>query len=548
MLQHLHVENYALIESLDIDFDGGLNIITGETGAGKSILLGALGLLLGEKNDSGAQRDSSKSCTVEGVFDIDRESFGGWFDENDLEWESPLTIRRVITASGKSRAFVGDLPVQLSVLRELGERLIDIHSQHRNLLIKDDSFRLDVVDSVADHLDLVAEYRQAYNSLGVLRREFAEMQSRVEASRKQYDYISYQYEQLKAASLREGEQQELEEEYLMLTNADRIRGAIEGSLGALDEEQTGVLARLKGMTSEIGRVVEIYPRTEPIGERLKSVLIELRDISDELNGMVDAVDSNPERLEIVGARINMLYDLQHKHNVDDVSKLIALREEYRQQVEEMELSDENATRMQKQITQAEERCVHLAERITKGRVKATATISKSVVSILRRLGIENAVFEVSVTPAEELRASGGDAVEFLFSANEGMAPRGIDKIASGGEISRVMLALKALLARRADLPTIIFDEIDTGVSGRVADAMGEIVAELGGQMQVINITHLPQVASKGECHLLVYKQEGHTHIRKLSTEERTTAIAAMLSGSTVTDAAMEQARELLGGK
>ncbi len=548
MLRHLHVENYALIENLDMDFDTGLNIITGETGAGKSILLGALGLLLGDKNDSGAMRDASKSCIIEGVFDLDRESFGEWFEENDLDFEEQTTIRRTITASGKSRAFIGDLPVQLSLLRELGERLIDIHSQHRNLLIKDDSFRLGIIDSVAEQLDTVTEYRKSYFLMGTLRRELAEITAQVEASRKQFDYISYQYEQLKNAGLREGELEELEEEYLMLTNADNIRTAIEGSLSSLDEEETGVLARLKNMSNEMERIVEIFPRTGDVVERLKSSLIELRDITDELNNMADGIESNPERLEVVGNRINTLYDLQQKHNVGNIAELIALREEYRLQIEAMEGESESTTRLQGQIDAAQQKCNKLASQITNGRTKAAPIISKTVVAMLQKLGIESAVFEVAVTPSEELRASGADNVEFLFSANRGMTPRGIDKIASGGEISRVMLALKALMARRADLPTIIFDEIDTGVSGRVADAMGEIVAELGGQMQVVNITHLPQVASKGKCHMQVYKEEGHTHIRKLTAEERVTTIAAMLSGSTITEAAIAQAQQLLGGQ
>ncbi len=545
MLQHLRVENYALIERLAIDFDGGLNIITGETGAGKSILLGALGLLLGEKSESGVQRDSSKSCSVEGVFTLDRATFEGWFEENDLDFEEQITIRRVISAAGKSRAFIGELPVPLATLRELGERLIDIHSQHRNLLLKDDSFRLNIVDSVAEQHELVAEYRTEFQSLGAMRRQLAELRQGIEATQKQHDYIAYQYEQLKSANLRDGEQQELEEEFSMLGNADRIRTAIEGSLASLDEEENGVLARLKSMTAEMGRIGDIFPRSTPFTERLQSTLVELRDITSELGSMVDGIGANEERFAAVSDRINTLYDLQQKHRVESISELIALRDEYGAQLEVLEQSSENTARLERQIAQCEKRCCQLAERITKGRKKAAPTISKSVVDMLARLGIEKAVFEVAVSEAEELCSSGADNVEFLFSANSGMPPRSIDKIASGGEISRVMLTLKALMARRADLPTIIFDEIDTGVSGRVADAMGEIVAELGGQMQVINITHLPQVASKGGRHLLVYKSDGASHIRALSPEERVEHIAAMLSGSTITEAAMEQARELL---
>lgn len=546
MLQLLKVENYALIESLEIDFARGLNIITGETGAGKSILLGALGLLLGGKSESGAQRDASRSCMVEGVFELDRTAFEGWMEENDLEWEPQVSIRRVITPSGKSRAFIGDMPVQLSLLRELGERLIDIHSQHRNLLIKDDSFRLDIVDGVAGQQDLVESYAEEYTRLGKLRRELSQMQREVEAERKQYDYISFQYEELKAAQLREGEQQELEEEYAMLTNADRIGEAVGGAIASLDEEQTGVLVRAKTMATELGKVADIFPRTAPLAERLQSVYVELRDIAAELGDMIDGVGADDARLESVSARINTLYDLQQKHRVGSVSELIELREEYHKRLEAMELSSENSARMEQEIAQTESRCLKLAERITAGRRKAAPTISKSVVGMLTKLGIESAVFEVSVEPTGELCASGADRVEFLFSANKGMAPRSIDRIASGGEISRVMLALKALMASRAGLPTIIFDEIDTGVSGRVADEVGEIVAEMGQTMQVINITHLPQVAAKGDSHLLVYKSEGATHIRKLSAEERVEHIAAMLSGSTITEAAVEQARQLLG--
>ncbi|MBQ8863790.1 MAG: DNA repair protein RecN [Rikenellaceae bacterium] len=546
MLQQLRVENYALIESLEIDFNRGLNIITGETGAGKSILLGALGLLLGGKSESGVQRDASRSCTIEGVFEIDRATFEEWFDENDLEWEPQVSIRRVITASGKSRAFIGDMPVQLSVLRELGDRLIDIHSQHRNLLIKDDSFRLNVVDGVAEQHALVAEYSAEYHRLGALRRRLAEMQREVEEYRRQYDYISFQYQELSTAKLKEGEQQELEEEYAMLTNADRIGEAVGGALASLDEEQTGALMRVRAMAGDLSRVADIFPRVAPLAERLQSAYVELRDIAAELGDVVDSVGADESRLESVSTRINTIYDLQQKHRVTSVAELLALQEEYRTKLEAMDTSSENSARMREEIAAVEQHCHTLADRITEGRRKAAPVISQSVKSMLSRLGIASAVFEVSIEPTEELSANGADCVEFLFSANPGMPARSIDRIASGGEISRVMLALKALMASRAGLPTIIFDEIDTGVSGRVADEVGEIVAEMGHGMQVINITHLPQVASKGDSHLLVYKTDGATHIRKLSTEERVEHIAAMLSGSTITAAAQQQARELLG--
>lgn len=546
MLLSLNVRNYALIESLAIEFDSGLNIITGQTGAGKSILLGALGLLLGEKSESGVQKNPDENCTIEGVFDLAGLSLEQFFEHNDLDYAPQTTIRRVISSSGKSRAFVNDIPVQLSALKELGSNLIDIHSQHQNLLLKDDSFRINVVDSVAAHGKLLAEYADHFAALCTKRRELAALHSAAEQNRREEEYLRYQVEQFTTLKLKRGEQQTLEDEYKVLTNADSIRQTMGESIDALSEEQTGVLARLKIASTEFAHIADKYPDAQQISERINTSLVDLKDLTAELEERIGHVESDAERLDKVTARLNAIYELEQKHHAEDGDALLAVWADFEQKLASITGEIENTTRLERDIEELQKTCKSLADKISEGRRRAAPVISKSVGKMLTALGIPDALFEVRISPSGELRTSGGDEIEFLFSANKGVAPRGIERIASGGEISRVMLALKALTARRAGLPTIIFDEIDTGVSGRVADAMGDIVADLASGMQVVNITHLPQIASKGKTHLLVYKTEGATHIRRIEGDERVAEIAAMISGSTVTEAAKAQARELLG--
>ena len=552
MLRTLTVENYVLIDRLEMELDRSLNIITGQTGAGKSILLGALGLLLGNKAEGGAMRDESRNCVIEGVFDVEGYGLEEFFDENDLDYDPSLTIRRVITPAGKSRSYVNDLPVGQSVLRELGVRLVDIHSQHRNLILSDDKFRIGVVDRIAGCGAQVGEYRQVYDELQAAERELTALRAEAERNRRDEEWIRFQVEELTAANLREGELARIEAEQSVLANADAIGEAIVASRNALDDEQMGVLLQLKTIEQAMSGVATNYAPAGELFERVHSALLDLKDVSSELATAAEHIDADPERLSQVVARIDLIYSLQQKHRVTTEAELIALRDKYSAQLQTITSGDERIVALEQHIAELRTEALRRADEIHAARAKAVPSIDAALSATLAELGMPSARFTVDVATQEELLPTGRDRVSFLFTANAGIAPQPVEKIASGGEISRVMLALKALVARSMQLPTIIFDEIDTGVSGQIADAMGRIISDLSRSMQVINITHLPQVASKGETHFVVYKEDtllgAMTSIRQLSARERVDEIAKMLSGSTVTSAAIEQARCLLEAK
>ena len=552
MLRTLTVENYVLIDRLEMELDRSLNIITGQTGAGKSILLGALGLLLGNKAEGGAMRDESRNCVIEGQFDVEGYGLESFFDENDLDYDPSLTIRRVITPAGKSRSYVNDLPVGQSVLRELGVRLVDIHSQHRNLILSDDKFRIGVVDSIAGCGAQVGEYRKAYDELQAAERELAQLRAEAERNRRDEEWIRFQVEELTAANLREGELARIEAEQSVLANADAIGEAIVASRNALDDEQVGVLLQLKTIEQAMSGVAATYAPAGELFERVHSALLDLKDVSSELASAAEHVDADPERLSQVVSRIDLIYSLQQKHRVTSEAELIALREKYTAQLQTITSGDERIATLERHIGELRTEALRRADEIHELRTKAVPAIDAELSATLSELGMPSARFTVDVAAQEELMPTGRDRVSFLFTANMGLAPQPVEKIASGGEISRVMLALKALVARSMQLPTIIFDEIDTGVSGQIADAMGRIISNLSRSMQVINITHLPQVASKGKTHFVVYKEDtllgAMTSIRQLSARERVDEIAKMLSGSTVTAAAVEQAKCLLDAK
>lgn len=552
MLRTLTVENYVLIDRLEMELDRSLNIITGQTGAGKSILLGALGLLLGNKAEGGAMRDESRNCVIEGQFDVEGYGLESFFDENDLDYDPSLTIRRVITPAGKSRSYVNDLPVGQSVLRELGVRLVDIHSQHRNLILSDDKFRIGVVDSIAGCGAQVGEYRKAYDELQAAERELAQLRAEAERNRRDEEWIRFQVEELTAANLREGELARIEAEQSVLANADAIGEAIVASRNALDDEQVGVLLQLKTIEQAMSGVAATYAPAGELFERVHSALLDLKDVSSELASAAEHVDADPERLSQVVSRIDLIYSLQQKHRVTSEAELIALREKYTAQLQTITSGDERIAALERHIGELRTEALRRADEIHELRTKAVPAIDAELSATLAELGMPSARFTVDVAAQEELMPTGRDRVSFLFTANMGLAPQPVEKIASGGEISRVMLALKALVARSMQLPTIIFDEIDTGVSGQIADAMGRIISNLSRSMQVINITHLPQVASKGKTHFVVYKEDtllgAMTSIRQLSARERVDEIAKMLSGSTVTAAAVEQAKCLLDAK
>ena len=546
MLRRLSVENYALIDKLELELDPHLNIITGETGAGKSILLGALGLLLGAKNDGSAMKDTARSCTVEGTFALAGPELEEFFAENDLEYAAETTLTRIITPAGKSRAFVNDVPVSLAQLREVGTRLLDIHSQHQNLILSSEEFRTSALDTVAGNGELLREYAAQYARLQELRRETAALREAAEQGRRDEEWLRFQTEELTAANLRAGEQAEIEEELAMLENADRIGEAFTTLRNALDADETGVLVQLKNSEPSLAHIGEHYPAAAEYAARLRSTLEELKDIGASAAADSERIDADPERLAKLSARLDTLLALQQKHRAADEAELIALRDRCAAQLAAIVHSDEEIAQAEAALSEATEKTATLADRLHKTREKAAAGFEKHILSTLARLGMPETVFRIALTPLAEPGRTGRDSVQFLFTANPRMTPQPVERIASGGELSRVMLALKTLLAERMQLPTIIFDEIDTGVSGRIADAMGEIIASLSASMQVVDITHLPQVASKGTAHFVVYKRGGRTDITRLGDEERVTEIAKMLSGSEITDAAVAQARILLG--
>ncbi len=547
MLRHLTVENYALIERLDMTLSPNLNIITGETGAGKSILLGALGLVLGERADIATLKESGRGCVVEGTFEIEAYGLEGFFEDNDLEYAPQTIIRRVITPAGKSRAYVNDLPVALSTLKELGARLIDIHSQHHSLRVADEEFRRTMVDAVADnaaereaYAEAFAAWRESVTELATLRRKVAE-------AMREKEYIEFQYNQLSALRLREGELAELESEQRLLDNVERIGEALAEGGQLLDDEESGVLMRLKQIENAFGKTRDVYQPAGEIAERLHAVLVELKDISALLADERERVDANPEKAAKVVERIDAIYTLMRKHGVQSPEELIALEAEYGAKLGMIVDADNELATLEKRVEECHTKAVGLAQKITATRQKAAEELAQQTVGMLQRLGMEQSQFVCGVEPTEELTPSGADQLTFLFSSSSKFQPQPIEKVASGGEISRVMLCLKALVASRTNMPTVIFDEIDTGISGRIADVTGQIIASLSAARQVVNITHLPQVASKGDTHFKVFKDgvEARTQIKLLSGEERVREVAAMLSGADVTEAAIVQARELL---
>lgn len=550
MLERLSVENYALIRKLDLDLSPSLNIITGETGAGKSILLGALGLILGNRSDTGALKDESRNCVIEGNFDLEGYDLQHFFEANGLEYDRQTVIRRIITPSGKSRAYVNDIPVQLATLKELSSHLIDIHSQNQSVLVADEEFRIRVIDSLAANSSLRSEYAAAYRSLREKERELARLREESEKVKREEAYIRAQWERLSALGLREGEQERLETEQTQLANAGAILSALATAVNLMDEENTGILASLKTASDEMSKIGKVLKEAGELGERIRSVYVELKDVEAETASLAGRIESDPVRLEAVESRLGAIYELMRRHGVSSGDELLVIESNLREQLDSITVAGGSIKALEADVAALQETASGLAVRISEGRKSAAERFDTAVESVLARLGMASALFQTEITPAEALSSTGGDKVRFLFNANRQGKLQPLEKVASGGETSRVMLALKSIVARSAMLPTIIFDEIDTGVSGRIADVTGDIIAELGETMQVVNITHLPQVASKGDTHFLVYKEEttsgNVTRMCLLGPQERVQEIAKMLSGSTVTPAAVLQAETLLG--
>ena len=559
MLTHLTINNYVLIESLDIDFAAGFSVMTGETGAGKSIILGALGLLTGGRADTGSIMPGAAKCTVEGIFNIDGYDLQSVFEENEIDYEpTECILRREVSSNGKSRAFVNDSPVNVSALRQIGLRLLDIHSQHSNLLLENPAFQLGIVDTVAGHFDLLGQYRECYARIVETKRQLKELEENLAKRQSDEDYLRYQLDQLDEFKPQPGEDEELKQQQSALSHAEDIKislSTIDAFLNGDDSENSmGAIDTLRRSSQTMQQIASVYPAIEDYLSRLESVVIEVKDIAGDINGMVEDIEYNPARLQQVTERLDQLYSLEQKHHVGSSEELIALAEDIRSKLALLTDSEDNIKELRKQIEVETEQAKKLAEKLSAGRLKASKQVEKLVSESITAMDMPAAIFKADIEKTNELQPSGMDNATFLFSANKNMTPRPLADVASGGEMSRVMLALKALTSKQMNLPTIIFDEIDTGVSGKVASSMAHIMAQMsnGGNQQVLAITHLPQIAAKGDAHYFVYKEDEGTrtltHIKQLDQEGRITELAHMLSGNMVTEAARENARQLLQGK
>ena len=544
MLRSLYIQNYALIEKLDISFETGFSVITGETGAGKSIILGAIGLLLGQRADMKAIRRGASKCVIEARFDISAYGMRPFFEENELEYDEECILRREVQASGKSRAFINDTPASLVQVKELGEQLIDVHSQHQNLLLNKEGFQLNVLDILAHNDAALEKYHSRYAGWKQTERELSELMELAEKSRADEDYIRFQLEQLEEAHLAEGEQEELEQEAEMLSHAEEVKA------GLYRVDEGGLLSYLKDSLNTLNNLQRVYQPAKELAERMESAYIELKDISQEVSSQGESIEFNPTRLDEVNDRLNMIYSLQQKHRVQTLEELIALTEEYRGKLSAITSYDERIAELTERKEEQYKQVKQQAEVLTKARAAAAREVEKQLAARLVPLGMPNVRFQVEMGLKKEPGLQGEDTVSFLFSANMNGVLQNISSVASGGEIARVMLSIKAMIAGAVKLPTIVFDEIDTGVSGEIADRMADMMQEMGEQnRQVISITHLPQIAARGGAHYKVYKKDSDTetnsHIRRLTDEERVEEIAHMLSGATLTEAALSNAKALL---
>ncbi|BBE20845.1 DNA repair protein RecN [Aquipluma nitroreducens] len=549
MLKSLSIKNYALIDSLIIDFSGDLNILTGETGAGKSILLGALGLIIGQRADSSVLRDKTEKCSVEGIFDIRNYGMQSFFSENELDYDDVTILRREITPQGKSRAFINDTPVNVKILYDLGIKLIDIHSQHQNLDLNEKNYQLRVVDLVAGNGEILKVYNTEYKTYLALQDNLDKSLILAEQSKKDLDYFEFQFQQLDDAKLLPDEQLELELLLEKLTHAEEIRSVFGMAYQALSEDERSVLSVLKENLTSIGKLKSVLPEAEQIFNRMESVYLELKDLASESLVIEERTENNPEKIVLVNQRLDLIYSLQQKHRVSTVAELLQIQAEFEAKIHLVSSYDQDIEEYRKKIVAQKEILTELAGKILLKRKAVGPQIESKVIDILRNVGIPNAALQLKFTHLSEFSPSGLDEVSYLFSANKNQELQEIGKIASGGEMSRLMLAIKTLITDARSLPTIVFDEIDTGVSGEVAVKMGQILEQMSKTVQVLNITHLPQIAAKGNNHFKVYKfdlnNQTFTSIKKLSDQERVEEIAQMLSGENYSNTAMETAKELL---
>jgi DNA repair protein RecN (Recombination protein N) len=550
MLKSLYISNYALISELYIEFESGFSVITGETGAGKSIIIGALSLILGQRADNKTIKVDAEKCVIEAEFDISSYQYlNNFFIENDLDNEqNQCLIRRELTNTGKSRAFINDTPVGLNVIRDLTNHLIDIHSQHENLLLSNVSYQLDVVDTIAQNSNLLTAYKQTYALWRNLQTELKQLQKTAEKQASDIDYIQFQFQQLTDAKLIENEQEELEYEQETLSHTEEIKSELLKVTQLLEDEQMS-LSLLKESMVALSHIKNYIPNGENWHERIQSAFIELKDISAGISSFEERVEFNPSRLSVVESRLSEIFSLLKKYKVTKAVELIELRDNFARQLERIESFDEQIEVLKTKIENVFNQLKTLAVELTDSRKKACLPIESYLIELLTRLGMPNIQFQVSLSSLPDFTENGSDEVQFLFSANKNRPVQPVTQIASGGEVSRLMLSIKSLVAHKADLPTIIFDEIDTGVSGEIAHRMAEIMQSMSKDLQVIAITHLPQIAAKGQQHYRVYKDESgeqtKTHIQRLTSGERVSELAQMLSGKIITEAAMRNAEEML---
>ena len=550
MLKSLSIQNYALIDSLNIDFDPGFSVITGETGAGKSIILGALSLILGQRAENRHIKQNEQKCTIEGVFDISRYHLQSLFQERDWEFNpDECILRREIWTNGKSRAFVNDSPVYLNDLKELGDRLIDIHSQHQSLSLNDNYFQLNVLDILARTKSEKEEYQTAFKEYQTARKLLLELQQQSQKNKEEQDYFQFQFDALAEAKLQSGEQETLETELETITHAEEIKSSLFTVASSLSGEGETIERKLKSVAETLKNIQHVFPKAAGLAQRVESAYIELKDVRIESEKYFEEIDFNAERQQLVEERLSVIYDLEKKHSVKSVEELLEIQRQLDEKLQKITSLDERIEQLEKEVSLKEKLMEQKAETLSQKRKSATQPMEKQLTEKLVYLGMPNAKFKCDITEKSNPDSTGKDTVNFLFSANKNTAPLPVSQIASGGEISRLMLCLKSMIAGATALPTIIFDEIDTGTSGEIADKMGAIMREMAHDMQVIAITHLPQIAAKGAAHYNVYKEDNAqstaTYMRKLAEDERISEIARMLSGAEVTAQAVENAKVML---
>lgn len=549
MLRHLSIKNYALIDNLEIDFDKGLSIITGETGAGKSILLGAIGLILGQRAELQVIKDAFEKCVIEGTFEIGAYKLKNFFKENDLDYADQTILRREIKLNGSSRAFINDTPVNLNLLKELGHKLIDIHSQHQNLLLTEGKFQLELIDAFAKNTDQVKDYSLEYGKLKNLQNQLLELENKEKSTKAKKDFLLYQFEELEKGNIQAGELEKIEQELNLLENAEEIKLALSTAKNALSEGELNIISLLKSVKQQMATAAKINQTSEELFNRVESTIIELSDINNEVENLAENIFYDPQRISELNQRVNFLHGLLQKHQLKTDNELILLMNEFEEELQLIDSMDTSIEKLKEQIKNLTGDLEIKARLIGEKRIAVTEKLQKETENILSRLGMNQAKLKIEISPLSELTSTGKDKVTYLFSANKGGSFNELSKVASGGEMSRLMLAVKSILAQVKTLPAIIFDEIDTGVSGEVAGKLGSVLENTAANMQVIAITHLPQIACKGIRHYEVYKyiqgSKTNSNIRLLSKDERIQEIAKMLSGEKPSAVALENAKELL---